>query len=146
MTKKNLLAIVAGIVTLLLLTSMLSGCGKTPAEMFEEGKTSINTNGAEILKVNASFLLKENGISIDDSYFRVGFIDGIPYITFTILTNGRSELRSYSVETEYDGPIASAWSYNSDVINVYGEMLNIDDYFRSATYSLQDDKIVVSKN
>lgn len=146
MTKKNLLAIVAGIVTLMLLTSMLSGCGKTPAEMFEEGKTSINTNGAEILKVNASFLLKENGISIDDSYLRVGFIDGIPYITFTILTNGRSELRSYSVETEHDGPIASAWSYNSDVINVYGEMLNIDDYFRNATYSLQDDKIVVSKN
>lgn len=75
-------------------------------------------------------------------------MDGIPYITFVALVTGEDgtkEVKSYSIETEYDGPIASAFGYNSDKISVYGPVLYIDYYFEYADYELQGEKIVVTE-
>ena len=92
--------------------------------------------------------MKENDIEVLDSYVSSDFMDGIPYITFVALVtgeDGEKEVKSYSVETEYDGPIASAFGYNSDEISVYGDMLYIDSYFEYADYDLQGEEIVVTE-
>lgn len=147
MTKKILLAVVAGIMTLIvILGAVVSESRKTPTEKFQEMTAyseDISTKSANVFKENAIKILEQNGIFVGDSHLSACFIDGKPYITFTVLLNDGSELQQYSIETEYDGPIASAWGHSSDVISVYGDMLYIDTYFRYANYTLSGDEIVV---
>lgn len=150
MARRTLMAVIAVIATFAILLAMLTGCGsKTPEERFEEWRSNssvVTTESADILQEKVISLLNENDIIVIDSYISASFLDGIPYITFAALVNskdGVKEVKSYSVETEYDGPIASAFGWNSDSISVYGEMLYIDSYFENATYSLQGEEIVV---
>ena len=152
MAKKTLTAVIAVIAIIATLAAMLAGCGsKTPEERFEDWRSNssvVTTDGARILQEKAISLLKENDITVLDSYVSADFMDGLPYITFVALItsdDGVRELKSYSIETEYDGPIASAFGYNSDKISVYGEMLYIDYYFEYSDYDFQGDKIIVTE-
>ena len=148
---RRALAAVAVIMTACILLTMFAGCDKTPEERFEEWRSNSDialTSGADILKEKSISLLKENDITVLDSYVSSDFMDGIPYITFVALVageNGEKQVKSYSVETEYDGPIASAFGYNSNEISVYGDMLYIDSYFEYADYDLQGEEIVVTE-
>ena len=147
---RRVLTAVAVIMTACILLTMFAGCNQTPEERFEEWRSNSDvalTSGADVLQENAISLLKENDITVLDSYVSSDFMDGIPYITFVALVAGENgkELKSYSVETEYDGPIASAFGYNSDKISVYGNMLYIDYYFEYADYELEGDEIIVTE-
>lgn len=151
MAKKTLTAVIAVIAIVAVLSAMLTGCKKTPEKCFEEWRensTVALTGGADILQEKTISLLKENDIEVHESYVSSDFMDGIPFITFVALVageNGEKELKSYSVETEHDGPIASAFGYGADSISVYGDMLYIDYYFQNATYSLEGEEIVVKE-
>ena len=142
---------VAVITIACVLLKMFAGCNKTPEERFEEWRSNssvVTTEGAKILQEKVISLLKKNDVIVTDSYVSTDFMDGIPYITFVALVTGEDgtkEVKSYSIETEYDGPIASAFGYNSDKISVYGPVLYIDYYFEYADYELQGEKIVVTE-
>ena len=151
MARKTLTAVIAVIAILSILSAMLAGCGtKTPEERFEEGRSDssvVTTDGAKILQEKVTELLKEKNVTVDDSYVSSRFLDGIPYIAFTALVTGEDgkEVKSYSIETEYDGPIASAFAYSSNYISVYGDMLYIREYFEYANYDLQGEDIIVTE-
>lgn len=152
MARRTLTTVIVVIAIIAILSAMLTGCSNTPEERFEEWRSNssvVTTEGAKILQEKVISLLKKNDVIVTDSYVSTDFMDGIPYITFVALVTGEDgttkEVKSYSIETEYDGPIASAFGYNSDEISVYGDMLYIDSYFEYADYDLQGEEIVVTE-
>lgn len=153
MARKTLTAVIAVIATFAILSAMLAGCGtKTPEERFEEGRSDssvVTTDGAKILQEKTISLLKENDIEVLNSYVSARFLDGEPLITFVAMVTekdgGKPTLKCYSVRTDFNGPIASAFGYCSNYISVHGDMLYIREYFEYANYDLQGEDIIVTE-
>lgn len=151
---KRIMATFGKVISLLLvgiiLLTMFAGCStKTSFERFEDLRSNeavATVASAGILKMKLIHVLHEDGVVVEDSYISACFIDNIPYITFVALVTeegGSVELKKYSIQTEYNGPIVSCFNANSEKISVYGEMLHIDEYFENADYSIHGEKIVV---
>ena len=155
-TERRKKATFGKVITLLLvfatLLTMFAGCTKKgPETRFQERKsysTVPTTEGATVLQDKVLKLLEENGIVVQNSYISVDYIDGFPYIFFDFLKvekDGSKTIKTYLVKTDYDGPITSAFSFNSDIISVYGDILYIKYYFEYADYALKGEEIVVTE-
>lgn len=151
--KRTMTAAIAVIATISILLAMLLGCESTTVEeRFEDCRSNAavaTTAGAAILKLKAIYVLEDTGdIVVEDSYISAAFVDNIPQITFVALVTEEgkeTELRKYSVQTDYNGPIVSCFNSNSEKISMYGEMLYVEEYFENAGYSLQGEEIVVTE-
>lgn len=147
-SKKTSIEIFGKVISLLLvgiiLLTMFAGCSRTPEEEFEDRmeRSVLQTDCTDMLQEKAIQLLESNGYTIKDSCIEAYFNDGIPVINMVVLST--NEINTFKVETDYQGPIVSAFEVGEQEISVYGEFLDILWYFESCDYTLDGDKIVVS--